>query len=178
MEHDDAAPNEGAVQETDDHVDGGTATGDDEVGIERHHRRKGTIDAEQGEQVGRSVPFLTHQQNDEIFGNKCEAQEAGKADEAGEAQHLAESRYKPRLSCCRIPQYGLCHALNHTADGGDGSVVPLAGIVVDTCDVTTREETVEEDTEGVVVELEGETVDEKLRRKAEHSPSWLEKSEK
>ena len=70
------------------------------------------------------------------------------------------------------------HALHHPADGGDGHIVPLAGVAVDAGNMTAGEETVEEDAEGVVVELEGEAVDKELGREAEHPPGRLEKSEK
>ena len=126
------------------------------------------------------MPFLANQQHDEVLSDEGETQEAGETDEAGETKKLAEDgRHGPLgRGCLAFPQHWLCYALHHAADGGNGHIVPLAGIGIYACDVTAWIETIEKHSESIIVELEGETIDKELRRKAKHLPCRAEKSEK
>ena len=112
------------------------------------------------------MPLLACQQYDEVLGNQSQAEHAGEGDEAGETQQLTECPDERGFggevavaATTAFPQYGLRYTLYHSADGGDGHVVPLACVAVDTGNVPAWVETAEQYPKGVVVQLQGEAVD-------------------
>ena len=97
---------------------------------------------------------LGYQAGDEVLRYQRQTEQTWEGDEADETQHLAEHLAQTaHVAVVGLGECRLGHAHNHTPDGGNSHVVPLARVAEDTCH-TGRVESAQKDSEDVVVELQ------------------------
>ena len=151
------------------HVDAASAPADGQVAVEGRDGDEGSVDAEQGEEHTALAPLLASGQQDELLRYQPQAEHGGEADEADEAQHLAEHLAVASRLVCHLSQCGLCHARHHRVYRAGGHVAPFACRGIDAGGVVA-EELAQQDGEGVQVADVHNVGEHQLAAESEHLP--------
>lgn len=139
MEGDEAYPDEDAQDHGTPEVDVRATLADGHVRIECGDGKEGPVDRKHAQERGTLQPLFAADDEQKLMGYQSQTKHRREGDERYEAQHLAENVAVVTDVVANAGEYGLCHPRDHTVDGVDALVVPIAGVRIDTCRGSTIE---------------------------------------